>query len=167
MAAIGCLVLLPFANSTAYASEILTPVTHRATDVRGENAEQSTLSGRPGIRFLQLMPRLESNDFLIMAIAVVVFYSTRQDPMMRLCFLFLLMSLPYGLIFGYGLNYRSLQFVLLFSLLIGRLIPRQYAIAFLSFLLLVDAVYCADPMTVNEIHVPITHDKFSLIILSW
>ncbi len=176
---IGVLVLLPFANPISYAREILTPVTHRATDLRGENVEQSTLSGRlgsqepevaaverPSIRFLQLILRLESNDFFFLAIAVVVFYSPRQDPLMRACFLFLLMSLPYGVIFGYGLNYRSLQFVPFFALLIGRLIPRQYAIAFVSFLLLIDVVYCVDPISVNELHVPVTRGISGPVLLS-
>jgi hypothetical protein len=177
--AIGVLVLVPFANPISYAREILTPVTHRVTDLRGENVEQATLSGRlgsqgdqtavverPDVRFLGLMLRLESNDFFFLAIAVVVFYSTRQDPLMRMCFLFLLISLPYGLIFGYGLNYRSLQFVPFFALLVGRLIPRQYAIAFVSILLLVDVVYCIDPITANEIHIPVNHDRFWLQLLS-
>jgi len=110
--------------------------------------------------------RLESNDFYFLVIAVVVFYSMRQDPLMQMCFLFLLMSLPYGLIFGYGLNYRSLQFVPFFALIIGRLIPRQYAIAFVSFLLLIDVVYCIDPITVNEIHTQVKHDNGGLVPLS-
>jgi hypothetical protein len=171
-AAIGVLVLLPFANPISYASEILTPVTHRATDMRGENVEQlGTLSGRlglqaqqvagverPSIQLLRMILRLETNDFFFVAIAVVMFYSMRQDPLMRMCFLFLLMSLPYGLIFGYGLNYRSLQFVPFFAIVIGRLIPRQYAVAFVAFLLLVDAVYCVDPITVNRGHIPINRN---------
>lgn len=178
-AAIGILVLLPFANPVSYAREILTPVTHRVTDLRGENVEQSTLSGRlgspehqdaalerPSVRFLQMMLRLESNDFFFLVIAVVVFYSMRQDPLIQMCFLFLLMSLPYGLIFGYGLNYRSLQFVPFFALVIGRLIPRQYAIAFVSFLLLIDVVYCIDPITVNEIHTQVKHDNSGPVPLS-
>jgi Dolichyl-phosphate-mannose-protein mannosyltransferase len=173
MAAISFLVLLPFANPISYASEILTPVTHRATDPRGENVEQSTLSGRlgshgdqltaaerPDVRFLQLMLRLQSNDFFFLAIAAALFYSTRQDRLMSLCFLFLLMSLPYGLIFGYGLNYRSLQFIPFFGLLIGRLMPKQCAIIFVSFLLMADVVYCIEPITANEGHVPINHDEF-------
>jgi hypothetical protein len=176
---IGVLVLLPFANPISYAREILTPVTHRATDSRGENVEQSTLSGRlgspthpaaaverPSVRFLQMMLRLESNDFFFLAIAVVLFYSTRQESLMRMCFLFLLMSLPYGLIFGYGLNYRSLQFVPFFALVIGRLIPRQYAIAFVSFLLLIDVVYCIDPISANELHVPVTRGISAPVLLS-
>jgi hypothetical protein len=169
---IGFLVLLPFANPISYASEILTPVTHRETDMRGANVEESTLSGRlgsqgssargverPEVRFLKMLLRLDSNDFFVLAVAVFVFFSTRQDPLMRLCFLFLLMSLPYGLIFGYGLNYRSLQFVPFFALLAGRLIPRQFAIAFVSLLLVVDIVYCIDPVTVDGLHTPIKHAK--------
>jgi hypothetical protein len=93
-----------------------------------------------------------------LAIAVVLFYSSPRDSLMRMSFLFLLMSLPYGLIFGYGLNYRSLQFVPFFALLIGLSIPRQYAIAFLSLLLLVDVVYCIDPITVNALHTPAVID---------
>lgn len=171
--AISILVLLPFANPISYAREILTPVTHRETDLRGENVEQATLSGRlgsresltpgvqrPGVRLLHMLLRLDSNDFFFLAVAVFVFFSTRQEPLMRLCFLFLLMSLPYGLIFGYGLNYRSLQFVPFFALLAGRLIPRQLAIAFVSLLLVVDIVYCIDPVTVDGLHAPIKHDKF-------
>lgn len=174
IAAIGILVLLPFANPISYAREILTPVTHRVTDLRGENVEQSTLSGRlgtqghqaasaerPAVRFLQLMLRLESNDFFFLVIAVVLFYSMRQHSLMCMCFLFLLMLLPYGLIFGYALNYRSLQFVPFFALIVGRMIPKQYAIAFVSFLLLIDIVYCIDPITVNEIHAPVKHDNIN------
>lgn len=170
--AIGILVMLPFANPISYAREILTPVTHRATDLRGENVEQlGTLSGRigsqehqgasverPSVRFFGLMLRLETDDFFFLAIAVVLFYSSPRDSLMRMSFLFLLMSLPYGLIFGYGLNYRSLQFVPFFALLIGLSIPRQYAIAFLSLLLLVDVVYCIDPITVNALHTPAVID---------
>jgi hypothetical protein len=172
-AVIGFLVLLPFADPISYAREILTPITHRATDTRGEDVEASTLSGRlgshgehataeerPGVRFVQLMLRLESNDFFFIAIAVVVFYSTRQDRLIGLCFLFLLMSLPQGLTFGYGLNYRSLQFIPFFALLMGYLTPRRYAIALVSVLLLVDVVYCIDPITANEGHVPVSSDKF-------
>ncbi len=174
--AISFLVLLPFANPISYASEILTPVTHRETDMRGENVEQSTLSGRlgaqekqvagverPAVRFLHMLLRLESNDFFFLAVAVFALSSTRQDPLMRLCFLFLLMSLPYGLIFGYGLNYRSLQFVPFFALLAGRLIPRQLAIAFVSLLLVVDIVYCIDPISVDSLHAPIKRDNSDLV----
>jgi len=113
---------------------------------------------RPSVRLLRMILRLERNDFFFLAIAVVVLYSTRQDPLMRMSFLFLLMSLPFSLIFGYGLNYQSLQFVPFFALLMGQLIPRQFAIAFVSLLLLVDVVYCIDPITVNRGHIPINRD---------
>jgi len=174
--AISSLVLLPFANPISYVSETLTPVTHRETDLRGENVEQSTLSGRlgsreshvagverPAVRLLHMLLRLDSNDFFFLAVAVFTFFSMRQDALMRLCFMFLLMSLPYGLVFGYGLNYRSLQFVPFFALLAGRLIPRQFAIAFLSLLLVVDIVYCIDPVTVNGLHTPIKRDNSDLV----
>lgn len=178
---VAFVVLLPFANPISYASEILTPVTHRKTDLRGEDVEQSTLSGRlgsqgaaaagmqrPGVRLLHMVLRLDTNDFFFLAIAVFLFFSTDQDPLMRLCFLFLLMSLPYGLIFGYGLNYRSLQFLPFFALMAGRLLTgrRRLAVAFLAILLLVDVVYCIDPMTANDLHTRASQDSFWSGLLS-
>jgi len=171
--AISFLVLLPFANPTSYASEILTPVTHRERDKRGENVEQFTLAGRigsqgdsavterPSIRFVNFLLHLENNDFFFLAIAVCLFFSTPQDPLMRMCFIFLLMSLPYGLIFGSGLNYRSLQFIPFFALLAGRFASRRLAVAFVGLLLFVDVVYCIDPFTVNGLHTPVKQDRIS------
>jgi hypothetical protein len=170
-ALIGFLVLLPFANPISYINEILTPVTHRERDMRGENVEQFTLAGRlktqgtqavaeerPAVRFLRMLLRLDSNDFFFVAIAACVFFSTRQDPLMRMCFLFLLISLPYGLIFGYGLNYRSLQFVPFFALIVGKFCSRKFAIALVSLLVTVDIVYCFSPINVDGLHRQVNSD---------
>jgi len=171
--AISFLVLLPFANPISYASEILTPVTHRAWDPRGENVEQFTLAGRtgsqadaavterPSFRFANLLLHLQTSDFFFLALAVCLFFSMPRDPFMLMCFIFLLMSLPYGLVFGSGLNYRALQFVPFFALLAGRFAPRRLAVAFVGLLLFVDVIYCIDPITDNGLHTPVKQVRIS------
>jgi Dolichyl-phosphate-mannose-protein mannosyltransferase len=172
----GLLVLIPFANPVSYVSEILTPITHRAHDVRGEDVDQFTLSGRlsapdsgaseavsaarPEVRLIKLLLRLEDNNFFFLMIAVLSFWSHQRNPLARIAFLVILFALPYGLEFGAGLNYRSLLFVPFFAIVCADLFPRKYLLGFVGVLVLVDLVYCTDPMTTDDSHNPVNRENF-------
>jgi Dolichyl-phosphate-mannose-protein mannosyltransferase len=171
---LGVLVLTPFADPISYAQEILTPFTHRARDPRGEDVQQFTLQGRlsrpapsasagtstpmPAVEFTRMIFRLESNDFFFLVIACVLFWSRRRDRLSRLCFIFLLCSLPYGLIFGYGLNYRSLQFVPFFAIACATVTPQRYLPGIAIALLSIDLIYCSDPIRTDYLHVPVNKE---------
>lgn len=169
---LGVLVLTPFANPISYAQEILTPVTHRERDQRGVDVEQFTLQGRlsgagptaasstprPEIQLTQMLFRLENNDFFFLVIACVLFWSARRDRLSRLCFIFLLCALPYGLVFGYGLTYRSLQFVPFFAIACATLAPPRYLVGLVVALLAIDLLYCIDPITTDVLHVPVSKE---------
>lgn len=169
---LGVLVLAPFANPIAYAQEILTPVTHRERDMRGENVEQFTLEGRlsgtapsgaisaprPEIRFVQMVFRSESIDFFFLVIACLLFWSIPRDRLSTLCFTLLLCALPYGLVFGYGLNYRSLLFVPFFAILCATFTPPRYLLGLAVAFLGIDLVYCIDPIRTDTLHVPVNNE---------
>jgi 4-amino-4-deoxy-L-arabinose transferase-like glycosyltransferase len=173
-AAVGLLVLLPFANPVSYAQEILTPIMRPARDLRGENVEQFSLSARlhgasaesartsvrPEVRLVQLLLRFESDDLFFLVIAFFLFWSGRNDPLTRVCFAFLLMALPYGLIFGHDLNYRSLQYIPFLALLCGRFAPKGHYAAFVAILLGIDVLYCIDPITINYLHTQADAETF-------
>jgi hypothetical protein len=173
-AAVALLVLLPFANPVSYAQEVLTPIMRPARDLRGENVEGFSLSARlhgasdepartsvrPEIHLVRLLLRFDSDDLFFLVIAFFLFWSSRNDPLTRVCFVFLLMAFPYGVIFGHDLNYRSLQFVPFFALLCGRLAPRGHYAAVVAVLLGIDVLYCIDPITANSLHTPANTETF-------
>jgi hypothetical protein len=170
---LGVVVLAPFADPISYAQEVLTPVTHRERDSRGGDVGQFTLEGRlssagptpgtstprPAIQFMQMAFRLGSNDFFFLVIACMLFWSRRQDRLSRLCFTFLLCALPYGLVFGYGLNYRSLQFVPFFAIACVTLARQRYLLCLVVALLAIDLVYCMDPIRTDDFHVPVNKER--------
>jgi hypothetical protein len=165
---LGLLCLLPFANPISYAREILTPITHRAHDLRGENVEQFTMSERLGggdssqrvsaAKPLQMLVRLEDNDFFFLAIAVLLFWPRQQQSLARVCFAVLLLALPYGLEFGNNLNYRSLLFVPFFGVLCALIAPRRYLVGLVAILLCADVLLSIDPIASDSIHVPVNGD---------
>jgi Dolichyl-phosphate-mannose-protein mannosyltransferase len=169
---IGLVVLLPFANPISYVREILTPITHRAYDSRGENVEQFTLSNelgetkstltseaRPEIQLVKMFFRFDDDLFFFLTIAIVLFWSQRQDRLERLMFLVLLLTLPYGLEFGSSLSYRALLFVPFFAILCARISPSKYLVGLVVLLLFVDVLYCVDPMTTDYLHYPVSKER--------
>lgn len=177
---IGALVLAPFANPISYAEEILTPVTHQERDLRGENVEQFTVGGRvsgtapgvlnssprPAILFTNMVFRLESIDFFFLVIACVLLWSNRRDRLSRLCFIVLLCALPFGLVFGYGLNYRALLFVPFFAILCGALAPQRYLLGLVVAFFFLDLLYCSDPIRTDYLHVPVNKETLWDAIVS-
>jgi hypothetical protein len=77
-----------------------------------------------------------------------------------MCLLILLLSMPYGIVFGRELSYRALMFVPFFAILaadVARKRPLQW---FVALLLLIDLVYCLDPMTTGTMHYPANGGTF-------
>jgi hypothetical protein len=164
---LGVLVLLPFADPVSYASEILTPLTHRAHDVRGENVEEFTMSSRllgagsgkriSAARPLQMLIRFEDNGFFFLVIAVALFWPHPRHPLARMCFAMLLLALPYGLEFGNYLNYRQLLFVPFFAVLCALIAPRRYLWGLIAILVCVDLLLALDPIATGY-HTPVNDE---------
>lgn len=154
MALMGAVTLLPFANPVSYVQEILTPVTKRAYDPRGEDVGQFRLvasqkidSGvRGSVRLLQRL--IPWNAFLAFVLLGVLIAGPRlRDPTVALCFFFLLMIFPYGAVFGQGLGYRSLMFVPFFCLAAVRLSNARWCVLSIAVLALADLLLLVDPIT--------------------
>jgi hypothetical protein len=154
MAALAAATLLPFANPVAYAHEILTPVFGREYDPRGEDLQSFTLAGRQAddgqsrnsARLLQnFVPFNVTLAFVLLGILVCG--PRLRDPMVALCFFFLLTMFPHGLVFGLGLGYRSLMFVPFFCLAAVRFSTVRWCVPAIVLLALVTMVMLADPLT--------------------
>jgi hypothetical protein len=166
-------------------SEILTPITHRRYDPRGEDSNALTAaevilappSTAPEHAF-RSTPRIDVQltnmafgyvniGFPFIAMAAVLLFSRRNGPQARMCLLVLMLSVPYTLVFGDLLTYRALMFVPFFAILaadVGRKRPLQCLVVLL---LLIDLVYCPDPITVDALHYPANKDTFPSALLGW
>jgi hypothetical protein len=163
MAALAVATLLPFANPVAYAQEILTPISGREYDPRGEDVQRFTLSGRQvdngqSRNSVRLVQRLVPwNVFLAFVLLGILVCGPRlRDPMVALCFFFLLMMFPHSVVFEQGLTYRSLMFVPFFCLAAVGFSPVRWCVPAIVLLALVNMVMLADPLsaTGNEPAVP-------------
>jgi hypothetical protein len=166
---IGVLTLLPFANPVSYASEVLTPLTSREYDPRGQNVEvytfreqvsienQESVSSvvRPEIQISSRLLRLETNDFFLVALAILMFWSKPRSQIAQMAFLFLLTSAPFGLVFGDDMNYRSLQFVPFFAIVCAHIAPKRGLLVLVAVLAVVALLYCLDPITTDTLHRPL------------
>ncbi len=182
---VGFVVLVPFANPISFVSEILTPITHRRYDPRGEDVNARTAAEiilsppntapqhafrsapRPAVRLTNMVFGFVDIGFLFIAITAVLLFSRHNEPQARMCLLVLMLSVPYGLVFGDLLTYRALMFVPFFAILaadVGRKRPLQCLVVLL---LLIDLVYCLDPITVDAMHYPVNQDTFPSTLLGW
>jgi Dolichyl-phosphate-mannose-protein mannosyltransferase len=146
--------LLPFAHPVSYAQEVLTPVSGREYDPRGEDVSSFTLAGaqtggsevRKSV--LQLQRVIPWNAFLAFVLLGILACGPRlRDPMAALCFFFLLMMFPHSLVFGQGLGYRSLMFAPFFCLAAVRLSTARWCAPAIALLALADLVVLVDPLT--------------------
>ena len=122
---------------------------------------------RPAVRLTNLVFGYVDIGFLFIAIAAVMLFSRRNGPQARMCLLVVMLSVPYGLVFGNLLTYRALMFVPFFAILIadvGRKRPLQGLVVVL---LLIDLVYCLDPITVDAMHYPVNNDTFPSAFWGW
>jgi hypothetical protein len=175
--AVGALALLPFANPVSFTRELLTPIIQRDYDPRGEDVYRFTLAGRmhapegsastdvhrsvarPEVRLIRLLGYSDTG-FLFVALAALMLFSRPIEPLARMCFLVLLLSMPYGIVFGRELSYRALMFVPFFAILAVDVARKRPLQCFVALLLLIDLVYCLDPMTTDNMHYPANRDTF-------
>jgi hypothetical protein len=182
---VGFVVLAPFANPISYVSEILTPITHRPYDPRGAEVNALTAAEvirapprtdpkyafrsapRPAVGLTNLVFGYVDIGFLFIAIAAIMLFSRGNGPQARMCLLVVMLSVPYGLVFGNLLTYRALMFVPFFAILaadVGRKRPLQCLVVLL---LLIDLVYCLDPITVDAKHYPVNKETFPSAFWGW
>jgi hypothetical protein len=153
MAVLSVLTLLPFAHPVSYAQEILTPVSGREYDRRGEDVGKFKLVQKHGVdssvqEAAGLLQRLIPwNAFLAFVLLGILVCGPRlRDPMVALCFFFLLMMFPHSTVFGQGLTYRSLMFVPFFCLAAVRLSNVRWCVPAIAVLALLDLVLLIDPI---------------------
>jgi hypothetical protein len=174
---VGTLALLPFASPVSFTRELLTPIIQRDYDPRGENVYRFTLAGRlhtpdrttpqdahrsvarPEVRLIRLLG-FDNTAFLFVALASLMLFSLPIGPLSRMCLLVLLLSMPYGIVFGRELSYRALIFVPFFAILAVNVASNRSLQYFVALLLLIDLVYCLDPMTSENMHYPANRDTF-------
>jgi hypothetical protein len=174
---VGALTLLPFAHPVSFTRELLTPIISRRYDPRGENVHSFTLAGRlhpaeatapkdvhrsvprPEVRLITLLG-FEDTGFLFVALAALLLFSRPTGPLARMCLLILLLSMPYGIVFGRELSYRALMFVPFFAILAADVAHKRPLQWFVALLLLIDLVYCLDPMTTGTMHYPANGGTF-------
>jgi hypothetical protein len=179
---VGALVLLPFANPISFTRELLTPIIQRLYDPRGENVYGFTLAGRlhppegrasndahrsvtrPEVRLITLLGYGDTG-FLFVALAALLLFSRPIGPLARMCLLVLLLSMPYGIVFGRELSYRALMFVPFFAILAVDVARKRPLQCFVALLLLIDLVFCLDPMTTDDVHYPANRDTFVSAVL--
>lgn len=151
MGALSVVTLLPFAHPVSYAQEILTPLSEREYDRRGEDVGKFMLVGRQGPDAVGLLQRLIPwNAFLAFVLLGILVCGPRlRDPTVALCFFFLLMMFPHSTVFGQGLTYRSLSFVPFFCLAAVRLSNVRWCVPAIAVLALLDLVWLIDPITIR------------------
>jgi hypothetical protein len=77
------------------------------------------------------------------------------------------LSVPYGLVFGNLLTYRALMFVPFFAILVADVSRKRPLQCLVIVLLLIDLVYCLDPMTVDAMHYPVDKNPVPTTALGW
>jgi len=154
MGVLSVVTLLPFAHPVSYAQEILTPVSEREYDLRGEDVGKYKLVGKQGVDSgvrepVALLQRLIPwNAYLAFVLLGILVCGPRlRDPTVALCFFFLLMLFPHSIVFGQGLTYRSLMFVPFFCLAAVRLSNVRWCVPAIAVLALLDLVWLIDPIT--------------------
>ena len=163
IAGVGLVVLLPFANPVSEAREILTPVVSREFDPRGGDIDKefsvkaklasksrsgykNTMS--PSVYFVRRIAGYNASMiWVLMALPLLIWKADR--PLARYCLYFLILSFPYRIMFGGSLSYRFLMFVPFFAILASMVLNRKQLVLILILLILIDIVFCIDPIRVS------------------
>jgi 4-amino-4-deoxy-L-arabinose transferase-like glycosyltransferase len=168
VAAVSLVVLVPFANPVSYAEEILTPISGRAFDPRGEDVRAFTTSGRlaeqsvgglsvlrPEIRLLHHLLYFDQVAFFFFALVLFGLLPRCTTDLARVSLGIVLLSVPFGLVFGHALDYRSLFFLPFFAIACADLLGRRALRGLVFLLALLCAVYALDPITTSRATYPV------------
>lgn len=160
---VALVTLSPFANPVSFINEILTPITHREFDPRGEKVDNwwlaSTLESdgtsvnrstvRPDVLLVQKVMGAGNVTFFFILLAVSLCFQSRLRELSKISLLMLLMTLLHGLVFGSALVYRQLMFVPFFAILCADLLTGKSRNVLAGFLLLISVLYSLDPISTN------------------
>ena len=162
--AVALVVLAPFANPVSYAREILTPISHRAYDPRGENVSAVDLTSRasnPANRLAVGAPGTPATRVkvlvsyhlptLLVIAALPLLWAQMVTPMSRFALCFLLMMFPQSLAFGDAIGHRSLMFLPFFAIVAARALKPRALVAILVALLAIDLVFVLDPVAARAL----------------
>jgi hypothetical protein len=165
IAIVALVTLLPFANPVSYVHEVLTPVAGRDFDPRGEDVESFSLgaqitgeatsssvtSSNVQVSKVVLLQQFVKsivpwNTHLGFVVLAILACGPRiKDDVFAISFIFLLMMLPYRIIFGSGLGYRSLIFVPFLCIVASRMTTLRWGLSAAAFLAVVSFVMLLDP----------------------
>ncbi len=155
------LILSIFANPISYVSEILTPLTHRAFDPRGEAVNSVFLSAAPeeaasnaGRGLVNLIKTLfPMNLFMIVVVpAIPLLWRRMRTSLGRIALLVMLAMFPYALVFTYFTEYRVLLFVPFMALVTAEFFTRRAYLVLLAVLVVVDLLLATNPMAATWQH---------------
>ncbi len=139
---IAVVVLFPFANPLSYVIEVLTPITGRQFDPRGEDVSRwiigrGTESGM-GSSDARLTAAASFDDVfqLLVLLALFLAIQARLGRFGQLSLIMLLLVVPYGVVFSYSFNWRYLMFVPFLALFSVDALRRPHALAFAAVLAL-------------------------------
>jgi len=157
--------LAPFANPVSYINEILTPITHREFDNRGADVsrfmlmhdEDTALDKDNEVSSIIVLVRsflqIRSiggfrTGFLFFAIlCVLLCVQARPNKISMYSLSFMLMMLPYGLVFKYHMANRYLIFVPYFAILCTGMLSHKYLKVLMWMLLGLSLLFCVELLT--------------------
>lgn len=160
---IALALLVPFANPISYAEEILTPISGREFDPRGEDvrkfmtatrlearSESGLSTFRPEVVAVREVLYFDEVAFFFFALTLFGLLPRCSRDISRVSLVIVLLSVPFGLVFGHSLGYRSLLFVPFFAIACGDVLgPR--ALRWLCLLLAgISLLYVIDPVTTSD-----------------
>jgi hypothetical protein len=122
---------------------------------------------RPDLRLAESILRLRDVGFFFLTLSVFLLLARRHTSLTRLSIIVLLLVLPYGIVFGYGMEYRMLLFVPFFAILCTDVAPRRLLLSFTLLLLLVDALYCINPIISDSFRMPVNDETFWTAFARW
>jgi len=174
-------ILALFANPVSYAKEILTPITHRTFDPRGEKVDEFSLSARlksnneldgrsvvrPDVQFVRRVIGTGSVFFFFIVLAVSSCFQRQLSEISKFSMIVLLMALPYGLVFGYGLGYRQLMFVPFFSILSAEVLTKSHLKILMWILLCISVLYGFDPISTSDLYAPANREGLVESAMRW
>lgn len=164
------LTLLPFASPVSYAKELLSPISRRVYDPRGEDIASYSLVGkgnhddpaslvrstvRPEIGLLERVGGLKFTLWLPAILGLLVIAKHMQGACSSAAWIWMLAIFPAGAVFSYSMNYRALMFLPSFAVLGATLLPRRWVWILILALGCVSVIYALDPMTVHPYHTPV------------
>lgn len=162
---LSLITLSPFANPVSYITEIITPITHREYDNRGEDVSKfmlkrdedkiigdsgilnSSIDAIRGLMHVRDIGGFRTGFLFFAILGVLLCVQLKPKPISMLSLAFLIMILPYGLVFKYYMANRYLIFVPYFSLLCAGVLAPRYMKILIWMLLCLSLMFSVELIT--------------------